>query len=236
MTARRLLLIRHGESTANVAATAAEAAGSETIAVEARDADIPLSQLGELQAAALGARLRDALPADVVLFSSPYRRALQTARIALGEQAPLRIDERLRDRELGVIDALTTLGVERRLPDEAARRRWVGKLYYRPPGGESWADLALRLRSFLRDLPPVETVAVFAHDAIVSVFLYVLLGMTEEELADFLLTRPVTNASVTALTQADDGRWSVDAFADDAHLAVAGLPATEHPGATRADA
>jgi broad specificity phosphatase PhoE len=236
MTARRLLLIRHGESTANVAATAAEAAGSETIAVEARDADIPLSQLGELQAAALGARLRDALPADVVLFSSPYRRALQTARIALGEQAPLRIDERLRDRELGVIDALTTLGVERRLPDEAARRRWVGKLYYRPPGGESWADLALRLRSFLRDLPPVETVAVFAHDAIVSVFLYVLLGMTEEELADFLLTRPVTNASVTALTRADDGRWSVDAFADDAHLAVAGLPATEHPGATRADA
>lgn len=236
MTARRLLLIRHGESTANVAATAAEAAGSETIAVEARDADIPLSQLGELQAAALGARLRDALQADVVLFSSPYRRALQTARIALGEQAPLRIDERLRDRELGVIDALTTLGVERRLPDEAARRRWVGKLYYRPPGGESWADLALRLRSFLRDLPPVETVAVFAHDAIVSVFLYVLLGMTEEELADFLLTRPVTNASVTALTQADDGRWSVDAFADDAHLTVAGLPATEHPGATRADA
>jgi broad specificity phosphatase PhoE len=236
MTARRLLLIRHGESTANVAATAAEAAGSETIAVEARDADIPLSQLGELQAAALGARLRDALQADVVLFSSPYRRALQTARIALGEQAPLRIDERLRDRELGVIDALTTLGVERRLPDEAARRRWVGKLYYRPPGGESWADLALRLRSFLRDLPAAETVAVFAHDAIVSVFLYVLLGMTEEELADFLLTRPVTNASVTALTQADDGRWSVDAFADDAHLTVAGLPATEHPGATRADA
>jgi broad specificity phosphatase PhoE len=204
--------------------------------VQARDADIPLSPLGELQAAALGARLRDALPAEVALFSSPYHRALQTARIALGEQAPLRIDERLRDRELGVIDALTTLGVERRLPDEAARRRWVGKLYYRPPGGESWADLALRLRSFLRDLPPVETVAVFAHDAIVSVFLYVLLGMTEEELADFLLTRPVTNASVTALTQADDGRWSVDAFADDAHLAVAGLPATEHPGATRADA
>lgn len=236
MTARRLLLIRHGESTANVAATAAEAAGSETIAVQARDADIPLSPLGELQAAALGARLRDALPADVVLFSSPYRRALQTARIALGEQAPLRIDERLRDRELGVLDALTTRGVERRLPDEAARRRWVGKLYYRPPGGESWADLALRLRSFLRDLPPSPTVAVFAHDAIVSVFLYVLLGMTEEELADFLLTRPVTNASVTALAQADDGRWSVEAFADDAHLAVAGLPATEHPGATRADA
>ena len=37
MTALTLLLIRHGESTANVAAAAAEAAGAEVIAVEARD-------------------------------------------------------------------------------------------------------------------------------------------------------------------------------------------------------
>lgn len=236
MTARTLYLLRHGESTANVAAAAAVAAGAEIIAVEARDADVPLSPLGRAQAEALGERLRAELPDETVILSSPYLRAVQTARIALGEAAAIGLDERLRDRELGVLDTLTPLGVERRLPLEAERRRWLGKLYYRPPGGESWADVALRIRSFLRDLPREGApVAVFAHDAVVSLFLFVLLGMTEAELHDFLLTRTVTNASVTALTQDGDG-WRVDRFADDAHLAAVGVPATEHPGAARADA
>lgn len=235
MTARTLLLIRHGESTANVAAAAAEAAGADVIAVEARDADVTLSPLGELQAAALGARLRDALPADAVLFSSPYRRAIQTARFALGEEVALHLDERLRDRELGILDRLTALGVERRLPLEAERRRWAGKFYYRAPGGESWTDVALRLRSFLRDIPDSGTVVVFAHDAVVSLFLYVLLRMTEGQLAEHLLTHPVANASVTELTF-DGSEWTLHAFADDAHLAAAGLPATQHPGEARTSA
>lgn len=236
MTARTLLLIRHGESTANVAAAAADAAGADVIAVEARDADVTLSPLGELQAGALGARLREALPADAVVFSSPYRRAIQTARFALGEEVPLLLDERLRDRELGILDRLTSIGVERRLPLEAERRRWSGKFYYRPPGGEAWTDVALRLRSFLRDLPEGRnTIVVFAHDAVVSLFLYVLLRMTEAQLAEHLLTHPVANASVTELSF-DGERWTLRAFADDEHLAAAGLPATEHPGQARADA
>jgi broad specificity phosphatase PhoE len=240
MTARTLLLIRHGESTANVAAAAAEVAGGEVIVVEARDADVTLSPLGEQQASALGARLRPALPAGAVVFSSPYRRAIQTARFALGEEVPLRIDERLRDRELGILDRLTAVGVERRVPLEAERRRWTGKFYYRPPGGEAWTDVALRIRSFLRDALDAPAgddgvVVVFAHDAVVSLFLYVLLRMTEAELAEHLLTHPVANASVTELTF-DGGQWTLQAFADDTHLAAAGLPSTDHPGEARADA
>ncbi|WP_426623452.1 histidine phosphatase family protein [Leifsonia sp. McL0607] len=231
----RLLLIRHGESTANVAAAAAEAGGAEAIAVEARDADVPLSGLGERQAATLAQALRDHAVSDAHVFSSPYRRAVQTAQAADAEKPVLVLDERLRDRELGIIDALTVLGVERRLPLEAERRRWLGKFYYRPPGGESWADVALRVRSFLRDLPAGEgTAVIFTHDAVVSVFLFVLLGMTEDELHEFLRTRPVTNASVTVLARSDDG-WRVDAFADASHLTEVGLPATEHPGNARAD-
>jgi broad specificity phosphatase PhoE len=49
--ARRILLVRHGESTANVAAAQAERAGLEVIDVSARDADVELSPLGALQAA-----------------------------------------------------------------------------------------------------------------------------------------------------------------------------------------
>ena len=57
MTVSRVILVRHGESTANVAATAAELAGLETIAVETRDADVPLSALGRQQAAGAGTLL-----------------------------------------------------------------------------------------------------------------------------------------------------------------------------------
>jgi len=70
---------------------------------------------------------------------------------------------------------------------------------------------------------------------VVSLFLYVMLRMTEAQLAEHLLTHPIANASITELRF--DGRdWSLQAFADDAHLAAAGLPATEHPGEARADA
>ena len=233
----RILLVRHGESTANVAAGLAERFGLEVIDVEARDADVQLSELGRQQAATLGDALRDKLGADwhatAEVWSSPYRRALETAQIATGAQEAnaIGIDERLRDRELGVIDALTSVGVDARLPDEAARRRWLGKFYYRPPGGESWADVALRVRSFLRDVEGgAGPFVVFTHDAVVSLFVYVLLRFDEGELARFLAERIVSNASITSFRSDARGGWSLESFGDASHVVTAGVPATEHAG------
>jgi hypothetical protein len=50
----KLWVVRHGESAGNVARDAAHAAGVAVIDIETRDVDVPLSQLGERQAAALG--------------------------------------------------------------------------------------------------------------------------------------------------------------------------------------
>ena len=87
-----------------------------------------------------------------VAVVSPYLRTRQTAELALaGMGIPAVVDERLRDRELGVMDLLTARGVEARLPRRPRRRR-LGKFYYRPPGGESWADVLLRLRALLGDV------------------------------------------------------------------------------------
>ena len=47
-------IVRHGESAGNVARDAAEAAGHAIIDIPTRDVDVPLSPLGERQAAALG--------------------------------------------------------------------------------------------------------------------------------------------------------------------------------------
>jgi broad specificity phosphatase PhoE len=156
VTVTRIVLVRHGESIANVAAAQAEAAGEHIINAGFRDADVPLSPTGEEQAEALGRWIAEnrGLVAGARLFSSPYLRAHQTLLRGLDEaglEIPVSVDDRLRDRELGIFDLLTSAGVAARYPDENDRRHWLGKFYYRPPGGESWVDVALRLRSFLRD-------------------------------------------------------------------------------------
>ena len=239
MTAHELWLVRHGESLANRAATAAESQGLEVVSVELRDADVPLSPTGEEQAEALGSWLAD-LDKDEMpdaAWSSSYLRARQTVSIALetaGFDVAVTVDERLRDRELGVLDLLTSHGVEVRFPEEALRKRWLGKFYYRPPGGESWADLALRVRSLLVDLERAETphrVLIAGHDAIVMTFIYVCLGLSERELLDFAQSHTVANASVTRLTRdADSGPWTLDAFSLSEHLVAAGAPVTLHGG------
>ena len=50
----RLWIVRHGESAGNVARNVAHAAGLPEIDIAGRDADVPLSPLGERQSRALG--------------------------------------------------------------------------------------------------------------------------------------------------------------------------------------
>jgi broad specificity phosphatase PhoE len=186
----RLVLVRHAESVGNVADAQARRAGAARLDLDLRDADVPLSDRGRDQAAALGqyvSRLGStATPTFVV--SSPYRRSADTAHTALAATTStvgVVLDERLRERELGAFDGLTGVGIRAEYPEEAARRDRLGKFYYRPPGGESWCDVALRVRSFLRDVgtrPAPDRVWVFTHQAVITCFRYVLEGLTEQEL------------------------------------------------------
>jgi broad specificity phosphatase PhoE len=236
-----LLLIRHGESEGNVAATEAREAGVEVIDVPARDADVDLSGTGRDQAKALGAALgriaQERRPDAIV--SSPYARARQTAEIAAetaGWPLEVRTDERLRDRELGILDRLTRLGVENRYPEESDRREWLGKLYYRPPGGESWADVALRLRSVLAELNSLgmgHRVMLVCHDAVIMLFRYVLEGLSERELLDLAARETILNASMTRFVRPSGvGRWTLESFNVADHLAEQGVAVTEHGGDT----
>lgn len=234
MTVTEIWLVRHGESIGNAAATRAEREGLDRVPLDIRDADVPLSAVGEEQSVALGTWLASQPSAPERVWVSPYLRARQTLALALGESgraASPRVDERLRDRELGILDLLTTTGVARFHPDEAERRRHLGKFYHRPPGGESWADVALRLRSFLGDVTFVEgtSAMIVAHDAIVMVMLYVLLPLDEAKLLDFAAKHTVLNASVTRLRRVDDA-WAVAEFSGVGHLEVQGAPVTAHPG------
>lgn len=203
----RLWIVRHGESAGNVARQAAYRAGEERIALSARDIDVPLSPRGEAQAAALGAWFA-AQPAEdrpQVLLASPYVRARETARIfrdaggGVGEE-PICLDERLREKEFGVLDGLTTRGIAATLPEQAAFRRLLGKFYHRPPGGESWCDVILRLRSMLDTVAlhhAGQRVMIVAHQVVVLCLRYVIETMTEEEIMAIDRTGEVANCSVT---------------------------------------
>ena len=143
-----LWLLRHGQSLGNVARDQASDAVVEVLDIAERDMDVPLSELGVHQAQAFGRWLGAQQVQPDVVIASPYARAAQTARVALesaGLDLRVHLDERLRERELGILDLLTSHGVATRYPIEAERRRRLGKFYHRPPGGESWVDVALRV-------------------------------------------------------------------------------------------
>lgn len=232
-----LWLARHGESAGNVAATRAEFAGEERLAIETRDADTPLTEAGREQAAALGEWLAEQRPVPAI-WCSPYLRARETAALACaraGLPAELRVDERLRDRELGILDLLSSHGVQARFPEEAERRLRLGTFWYRPPGGESWADVALRLRSVLPDIiASGRPTLIVAHDVVVSLIVYVLCGMSESEILETVARRAVGNATVTTLLPEGDG-WRLEGFADTAHLHADDAPVTVHEEDPHAD-
>ncbi len=203
----------------NQADEAARAASSEELDLHERDADVELSDLGRDQASAVGRWLADA-PEDwrpTLVVTSPYRRAADTARTALGDaDVPIVADERLRERDLGAYDGLTGRGIRARHPEEAARRKKVGKFYYQPPSGESWADVALRVRSFLTDLGhgyEGERVWVFTHQAVIMSFRYVLEGLDEQRLLEIDREIQIPNASFTRFERSGDG-FGLEAFAD----------------------
>lgn len=229
-----LVLVRHGESVGNLADTEARDADAERLELSARDADVELSPNGEEQARTLG-RWVGGLAEDErpdLVVSSPYRRAADTARAALEALGTdVVLDERLRERDLGLFDGLTGKGIRAGYPEEAKRRSHVGKFYYQPPSGESWADVVLRARSLLADLREGydgQRVWLFTHQAVIMSFRYALEGLDEVELLDIDRSVAIPNASITRYERRD-GELVLREFADDGHLASGPAEQTDEP-------
>jgi len=202
-----LWLVRHGQSAGNVARDAAHSEGLARIALSSRDVDVPLSQLGREQASALGHWFRplgSTSQPDIVL-SSPYVRAIETAqlfRAAGGCDAEERIciDERLREKEFGILDGLTTSGVAELQPEQAAFRQLLGKFYHRPPGGESWVDVIFRLRALMDTISlhyGGRRVIIFGHQVVVLCLRYIIENLSESEILEIDGAGDVANCSIT---------------------------------------
>ncbi|MET8577854.1 histidine phosphatase family protein [Streptomyces sp. NPDC005012] len=219
-----LWAVRHGQSTANLAFAAAAGSGS-TLPVPGRDRDVPLSAAGVEQATALGRALAgwSGGGPDLVVCS-PYLRARQTWELMASHAAGLGVpppetvvDERLRDREMGVFELHPPAALRARAPEEAARRELLGDWYYRPPGGEAFTDVAVRVGQLVSDLSraaPGRRVLFVAHDGVLAALRHVLAGVGADPPEHL---PPVPNASVSHW-RGDGHRLRPVLWGDTAHL------------------
>jgi len=243
---RSLWLVRHAESAGNVARDRALAAGADVIDIDMRDVDVPLSECGREQAAALArwTRGRDADGRPTVVLTSPYLRAVETAKqlaATIDEprgRVPI-VDERLREKEFGALDRLTRAGITARYPAEVEMRERLGKFYYRPPSGESWCDVIQRLRGVMIELQhnyAGEHVAIVAHQVIVLCFRYLLERLDEQEILAIDREGDVANGSITSYrfdASANHGRGGLvlESYNSTTALEHAGVVITAEPTA-----
>ncbi|HET7327511.1 MAG TPA: bifunctional RNase H/acid phosphatase [Nocardioidaceae bacterium] len=150
----RMILLRHGQTGLTVDKRFSGAGGS----------DPALDDAGRAQADAAAAWLEARGGVDVVL-SSPLTRTRQTAQViadALGLK--VQTEEGLRETAFGAWDGHTFSEVEQRWPGELAA--WLGSTSVAPPDGESFDDVAVRVRRtrdrIVREHPG-ETVVAVTH-------------------------------------------------------------------------
>jgi probable phosphoglycerate mutase len=203
--AARLCVIRHGE-------TAWNAEGR----VQGQT-DVPLSPVGEAQAAALAAALAGARFA--ALYASDLARVRQTAAPAaraLG-LAP-RLEAALRERHYGKFETLTYLEARERFPEDYARFK------AKEPGydfgtGESLARFSARALAAVAAIAARhagEAVLVFTHGGVLEMVRRHALGMGLAAARDF----EIPNAAINWIAVEGEA-WRIEAWAETGHLAAA---------------
>lgn len=119
--------------------------------------DVPLSEEGKRQAHALGERYRQER-IDLVCCSD-LQRSYRTAELAFGDRIAIIRDRRLRECDYGDWTR------RRRIEVAKERERRIGASF---PNGESYQQVAARVRSFLHDLlrdHDGKTIMVIGHRA-----------------------------------------------------------------------
>jgi broad specificity phosphatase PhoE len=196
-----LVIVRHAESERNIEKEIANAKGDFVYGGKVRDMDVPLTLKGEQQAIATGRHLGAEFSFDRV-FVSPFHRTAQKMIEQFPYQVEITEEERVREIDFGILDGLTKHGIAHYHPAEKERRSKLGKYHHRPPAGENYPDVALRVHSFLGTLTREtagESVLVVCHSVVVLIFRNLLERLTEQQLTaiDANQAMDVKNCSVT---------------------------------------
>ncbi len=201
--ATRFVLVRHGETTWSARG---RFAGRQ---------DVPLTARGRQQAAAVAERVRPAAPDAVV--TSPLLRCQDTARaIGAASGADVVVDNRLTDGTLGKWTGCRASEIERRWP--AAFQAWRSDPEATPPGGESFNQIRMRVRSLLMELRDAHrggTVVLVSHAATTKMILVTALDV--DSAVAYRLR--VDTGSLSGFTIEADNSVTVWAVNETGHLA-----------------
>ncbi|AGY59266.1 histidine phosphatase family protein [Gloeobacter kilaueensis] len=164
-----LYLIRHGET---------------RLSEERRfcgSTDPPLSTTGVSNVEKLAHWLAAHQPLPDIVFTSPLQRARRTAELLepLWPAATVQVEPRVAETDFGAWEGWS--GDQIQQEDPARFARWMADpLSFQPPGGESVAELLVRVESFLNELlarPADKNVAIVCHGGVIRAFLLVALGL-----------------------------------------------------------
>ncbi|PZS32427.1 MAG: bifunctional RNase H/acid phosphatase [Pseudonocardiales bacterium] len=197
------ILLRHGET---------------PLSAEKRfsgSGDAALTESGMCQARSLAAYVARLATADAVV-SSPLRRARQTADIvAAAIGLPVTEDPGFAETDFGQWEGLTFSEVRAKWPAEI--EEWLGSTDMAPPGGESFAATAIRVRrardGLLRRYP-AGTVVVVSHVTPIKTLLRLALDAPPHALYRMHLDL----AGVSEIDWYADGPAVVKRMNDTAHL------------------
>jgi broad specificity phosphatase PhoE/ribonuclease HI len=199
--ATRLILVRHG---------ATEHSAEKRFS--GRN-DLPLNDVGQAQAVALAKRNYGDAAAVV---SSPLRRTVQTAEaIAAPLGLQITTEDDLVETDFGAWEGLTF--AEARAQDPAALDAWLASPDVAPPGGESFAAVARRVRRGRERVlarHPESTVVIVSHVTPIKT----LVRLTLDAPPSAMFRLHLDTASVSIVDYYADGNSSVHLVNDTSHL------------------
>ncbi len=202
MDATYVIVVRHGETHWNI---------------EGRrqgHLDSTLTEKGHAQAEALSERFTP--ESCSAIYSSDLGRAFETARIIARKTGhEVVVDERLRERNLGIFQGLNGDEIRERFPAEYEEHR-NGGADHAVPSGESFRNQTKRNMLCLEELAQRhagETIMVVTHGGVLSALFRHTLAIPLDAPRRFSFK----NASIN-LFKCQDGVWGLETWGDIAHL------------------
>ena len=172
--------------------------------------DTDLNEVGREAAIRTGKAFRE-VPFDLV-FTSPLKRAKETAVLFLGERkVPVIEDARIQEISFGTYEGLTCGKDNYSIPDPEFLSFFEHpERYQTPPGGESLEELGARTKAFMEDImhrPELQdkTVLVSSHGCATR---GILNSIRSFDMADFWHGGVPKNCSV-ALIRVENGKPSL---------------------------
>lgn len=204
----RLILLRHGQTPLSVDRRYSGRGNPE------------LTELGRAQADAAATRLA-ADTSITTIVSSPLARAQATAQaVAARRGLDVEVIDGFTETDFGAWEGLTFGEAAHR--DPQVHRRWLGDATLPAPGGESFADVEVRVTASKDDLLqrfPGQTVLVVSHVTPIKTLLRTALGGGEQ----ILFRLHLDLASISIAEFYPDGGSVVRLVNDTNHLSVGAL-------------